>query len=206
MCKLAAFLVFSSLMSHQAFSAEPGYNEALEYFVQRDRDKPRETEAAAGVDSSENIIINPEKIVFGIGAGEISDVEYISAEVGVTVVQSRYFQQTLSLEYMHFNTRSLDVYKSGQISNSYGSGLFLLHSVQLSSQLFFLSPEVSAGVGRVFDEPLEGSLLTLRGGVVYSNNWSQRFLFSAHLYYRRNEYFKADLDGDGFGLTLKFGF
>ena len=207
MYKVAAILVFLSVMwSFQALSAESGYSEALEYFVERDKNKVSESGATSSVDSAQNIIINPEKLVFGFGVGEFSNVEHLSLEVGMSVVQSRYFQQTLSLEYIHFNNKSLNVYKSGQISNSYGNGLILLHAVQLSSRKFFFSPELAAGVGRIFDEPLKGSLLTLRGGLVYSNNWSQRFLFSAHLYYRRNEYFKADLDGDGFGLTLKFGF
>ncbi len=207
---LAAFISMGILFVQPAVAAEKGYDEAMKYFIFRDKNKKVEVDQKSGasekVDSPDNIILDPSKYFMGLGAGEIFGFDHYSAELGMTFLQTRYFQQSLHLEYLQFNTRSSDEYKSGSIANTYGQGLFLLHNVQLSSQFFYFGPEISAGVGRIFDSPRKGSLLTLKAGLVYSNKWSQRMLFSAHLYYRRSQYFKKDYHGDGVGLSLRFGF
>ncbi|MGH1468269.1 MAG: hypothetical protein ACRBBP_05230 [Bdellovibrionales bacterium] len=206
---LAALISLGILFVQPAVAAEQGYDEAMKYFIFRDKNKKVEVEAGGapgGIDSPDNIILDPSKYFISLGAGEIFGFDHYSAELGMTFLQTRYFQQSLHLEYLQFNTRSSDEYKAGSIANTYGQGLFLLHNVQLSSQFFYLGPELSVGVGRIFDSPRKGSLLTLKAGLVYSNKWSQRMLFSAHLYYRRSQYFKKDYHGDGVGLSLRFGF
>lgn len=209
MIRFAVFIFVSASALSPGFAAEKGYEEAMEYFIYRDKNKQsgvRGDSTEGTVDSSDNIILNPSKHFIGLGAGEIFGYSHYSVEFGVASVQTRCFQQSLHFEYIYFNTRYSDEYKTGAIDNSYGQGLFLLHNVQLSSQFFYFGPEVSAGVGRVFDSPRKGSLLMLKAGVVFSNKWSQRMLFSGHLYYRRSQYFKKDHHGDGLGLSLRFGF
>lgn len=207
---LAAFVLLFSSHPEAASAAEKGYDEAMEYFVFREKEKAQKAKAVASptsvVDRPDNIIIDPEKYFVGIGVGEVFGGEHYALELGVTLLQTKYFQQSLHLEYIHFNNENSPEFLNGAIQNSYGQGLFLIHNVQLSSQLFYLGPEISAGVGRVFDSPQKGALLVMKAGLAFSNRWSQRLLFSAHLYYRRSQYFKKDYHGDGLGLTLRFGF
>ncbi len=209
---LAALLFISSSFPVAASAREKGYDEAMEYFVARDKNKKKGSKKEAGtfspspVDRPDGIIIDPEKYFVGLGVGEVFDEEYYSLELGVSLLQTGYLQQSLHLEYIHFSTRNSAEFLAGSIQNSSGQGLFLVHSVQLSSRVFFIGPEISAGVGRIFDEPQKGALLMMKAGLSFSNRWSQQFLFSGHLYYRRSQYFKKDHHGDGLGLTLRFGF
>ena len=62
MCKVMAFLVFSNLVwGSTVLAAEAGYQEALEYFVEREKTEAKKSDISAGVDSPSNIIVDPSK-------------------------------------------------------------------------------------------------------------------------------------------------
>ncbi len=208
---LAGFFFINTLFLNSAGAEERGYEEAKEYFIFREKSKQAKEsqdleKLSSFTDSLNNIILYSSKYLISFGVGEFFGSRHYSVELGASFVQSRRFQQSLYFEYIQFNTRSLGEDKFKNIKRAYGQGLFLFHSVQLSSQFFYFSPEISAGMGHIFNSSKKGSLLALKTGVVYSNKWSQRRLFSARLYYRRNEYFKTDYHGDGVGFSLRFEF
>ncbi len=206
---LARFFFLSVFFLSSAGAEEKGYKEAREYFISIEKNKAIKVNeglkaSSRFVDGLDNKILHLSKYFMGFGAGEVFGFKHYSLELGAFFLQSKYFQQSFYLEYNRFNSRFLGADKLESIKSSYAHSFFLLHSVYLSSQLFYFSPEISAGIGHIFDSLKEGSLLTLKTGVVYSNKWTERRLFSAHFYYRRNQYFQKDYHGDGFGFSLRF--
>jgi len=202
---ISAILIFCVLFSSSASAEEAGYREALEYFIHRKNLKKNLVELPSQKVKQESLP-GERKIFIGFGAGEVSDLGYLGVEAGVVFLNGAYFQQSLGLEALRFEHNDSAAFQSGQIQNEYGYGVFLAHNLQLSSRLFFLTPEVSTSVGRIFDKPLRGALVAFKPGLVFSGKWRRGVLFSARIYYRRHEYFSKNLDGDGVGFSLKVSF
>jgi hypothetical protein len=202
---ISAVLIFCVLLPGFAFAEEAGYREALEYFIHRKNLKKNLVEVSSQKEKQEPLA-EVRKLFIGFGGGEVSDSSYLSVEAGLVFLNGAYFQQSLSLEGLRFDSRDSDAFKAGQIQNEHSYGVFLSHSLQLSSRLFFLTPEVSTSVGRILDRPLRGALVAFKPGLVFSGRWRRGVLFSGRVYYRRHEYFSKNLEGDGVGFSLKVSF
>lgn len=202
---ILAFLALNLSHVPQVYAEEAGYNEALDYFVHRKEQKKAEEKDSSSGEVQE-FLPAQYKYFLSLGAGEIFDLGYHSFELGLSFLNGGYFQQSLGLEVVRFSTKDSEEFKAGETADTFGQAFFISHSVQLSSRLFYLSPELSMGVGRVFGEPLEGALIAFKPGFVFSTKWKTGVLFSGHIYYRRHQYFSKNIDGDGVGFSLKVGF
>ena len=187
---------------------EPGYKEALEYFIYRKKQKQKNqgNYVETSQEPKQEYLPQAYKWTVGLGGGEDLGLDFYSVEVGLSFLNSKYFQQSLSLEYLRLNSENSEDFSLGAFQNTFSTAFFLNHSVQLSSRLFFLSPDLTLGIVRRFGEPDEGAQLVLKPGLVISNRWSKKLLYSIHVYYRRTQFFSKNFNGDGLGFTLKVGF
>lgn len=209
MCKNLA-LLFSFLIFSQVLHAEEaGYKEAMQYFVYRKNQKQKKqgnyVEKANDPELQEFV---PEayKFFMALGAGENLELGFYSLELGATVLAGDYLQQSVSIEYNRTGTTDSDSFKSGASSNTFATSVFLNHSIALSSRKFYFSPELSMGVGRIFGQPDEGALIILKPGLAFSSRWGSGLMYSAHIYYRRNQYFSKNSNGDGLGFSFRISY
>lgn len=202
---ILAVLSLNLLSPFSAYAEEAGYNEALDYFVHRKKQKQAQEKAVESGEVQE-FLPSQHKFAARLGVGEISDFGYHSLELGFSFLNGGYFQQNIGLEVIRFSTKDSREFKAGEITGTFGQGYFISHSVQLSSRLFYFAPELSMGVGRIFGDPLEGALIAFKPGLVFTTKWKRGFLVSGHIYYRRHQYFSKNIDGDGVGFSLKIGF
>lgn len=209
MFKISAVIFSFLFLSQSLYAEEAGYQEALQYFIYRKNQKQKEQGnfvEKTEVQELQEFLPEAYKFFIGLGAGENLDLGFFSVEVGATVLAGDYFQQSVSLEYNRISTEDTDLFKSGAIVNKFATGVFLNHSIALNSRKFFFSPELSMGVGRIFSDPDKGALIILKPGLVFSNRWSSGLLYSAHFYYRRNQYFSKNSHGDGLGFSLRISY
>ena len=191
-----AFLACSASL---AYAAEPGYSEAMEYFVHRENQKNNSRSVSSSTSTS---VYNPslrqaskiKKFYLGLGQEKAYGASENNRNVtlGATFLKSTYVQSSLELEWRPF----IDVE---------GETLSLMYSVQLPSGLFFLGPEIAFGGGRSFSTDDDEGFTSLRLGLNLTNAWSQSFLASLHFYYRRDQGFKTNFHEDRVGVLFKIG-
>ena len=209
--KKTALYLFLAFFCSSALAEEPGYREALQYFIYR---KNKKANKRGGVLRSsdrksaelQEFLPEPYKFFLSLGMGESLGLDFQSVEVGAVVLAGSYFQQSVSLEYNRYSTDESEAFKSGELPNKFATGVFLNHSISLNSRKFFLSPDLTMGVGRFFDQPSQGALIILKPGLVLSSRWGKGFVLSAHVYYRRNQYFSKNSHGDGLGFHLRVAY
>lgn len=196
-----------------AHAAEPGYAEAMKYFVFRQQRDPAQNneikvlkgENTAQVKKPQAFRLKKQKFFLGGGTGKNGGLDFYSVQAGVAFVKTKYFQQSLYLEYKNTDTSESFDYKYGDLSNSSAQSLFVYQNLQFASTLFFLGPEIALGLGHVFDEPHKGSAVSLKAGFNFSNRWSKALLLSASINYRRDQYFSNNSDDEGVELSLRIG-
>jgi hypothetical protein len=209
MFKNVALLITFLIFSQSLYAEEAGYKEAMEYFVHRKNQKQKN--AGNYVEKAESQALQeylPEAYKFFIsaGAGENLELGFYSFEIGATVLAGEYLQQSVSLEYNRTSTKDSDGFRSGASQNTYATGIFFNHSIALNSRKFYFSPELSMGVGRIFGAPDEGALIILKPGLAFTSRWNKGLMYSAHIYYRRNQYFSKNSNGDGLGFNLRISY
>ena len=210
MFKVLAVLISFLIFSQSLYAEEAGYREALEYFIyrkqQRQKNQGNLVQKTEGQQELQEYLPEAYKFFWGLGIGENLDLGFHSVEIGATVLAGDYLQQSVSIEYNRISTEDSEELNTGAIVNKFATGVFLNHSIALNSRKFYFSPELSMGVGRIFDEPDRGAMIILKPGVVFSNRWSSGLLYSAHFYYRRNQYFSKNSHGDGLGFSLRVSY
>lgn len=209
MCKILAVLFSFLILPSVLHAEEAGYKEAMEYFVYRKNQKQKKQgNYVEKVESDELQEFLPEayKFFIGLGAGESLELGFYSVELGVTVLAGEYLQQSVGLEYNRTGTTDSDSFKLGASQNTYATSFFLNHSIALNSRKFYFSPELSMGVGRIFGQPDEGALIILKPGLSFSSRWNSGLMYSAHIYYRRNQYFSKTSHGDGLGFSFRISY
>lgn len=194
--KILATIVYFAILSITAHGAEPGYSEAMEYFVHRENQQKNTRSVSSGSvytpppKSSSKL----KKLYFGLG----QEKAYGQSEnnrnlmIGATFLKSAFVQSSLELEWRPY----IDVE---------GETLSLMYSVQLSSGVFFLGPEIAFGGGRGFNSENDEGFTSLRLGLNLSNAWTQSFLASLHFYYRRDQSFSTNFHEDRVGILFKIG-
>jgi hypothetical protein len=126
------------------------------------------------------------------GALPFEDVRLF--EIGSSYNLNTWVQTNLSLEWRTSPTENQD-------------SLLFMYSLQTSSLLFFLGPELGLGSGRSWlEDSGSGGFTSFKLGLNLSNPWSRRFLFSMNLYYRRDQLFNETRYNERLGAVLKIGF
>ncbi len=218
---LAITLSLTLLSVKPAQATEPGYREAMEYFVHRKKYAQKDINKAWDSKSfnapvfkshsaSKSPSLNPsiqalikyskkQKLFMSLGyeldlmdgALPFEDVRLF--EIGSSYNLNTWVQTNLSLEWRTSPADNQD-------------SLLFMYSLQTSSVLFFLGPELGLGSGRSWLEDTGGGFTSLKLGLNLSNPWSRRFLFSMNLYYRRDQLFNETRYNERLGAVLKMGF
>jgi hypothetical protein len=207
-----AFFLSSALYSISALAAEPGYNEAMGYFVQR-RNQQRaiaqgqqqespvyqsleaDSSSQGPLQSYQSNVSKRTKYFLSLGfeQGNNSFEEARVLELGIATNASKWIQSNLSLEWR-------------SVVGDSGDGFAFMYSVQPSSVLFFLGPEIGFGAGRAWVVGNGEGFTSLRLGLNISNPWSRRFLVAFNVYYRRDQGLRDSFHDDRVGAVLRFGF
>jgi|GEM_PF-6711857 len=212
-----------------AQAIEPGYNEAMEYFVHRkkyaqngnsqnwgnksfnapvfkssssSKSLPKNSSVSSSVNPSIAALIKyskKQKLFMSLGYeldlmdGSLPFEDVRLFEIGSSYNLNTWVQSNLSLEWRTSPADNQD-------------SLLFMYSLQTSSVLFFLGPELGLGSGRSWLEDSGGGFTSLKLGLNLSNPWSRRFLFSMNLYYRRDQLFNETRYNERLGAVLKIGF
>ena len=200
------FIVFWSifvLMPAFLLAAEPGYSEAMDYFIQRkntDRGKqessvygPLDAQSTQKEQQASNNKRSKIFLSLGFEQGNNAFKGVKILELGIANNASKWIQSNLSLEWR-------------SIVGGSGDAVAFMYSVQSSSVLFFMGPEIGFGAGRLWVVDNEEGFTSLKLGLNISNPWSKKFLLGFNVYYRRDQGLRKSFHDDRVGALLRFGF
>ena len=214
-----AFLAVFFTVKAQVYAAEPGYSEAMGYFVQRRNiaqgqraGSPQAAQRGIGQESPVYRSLEAEpsmqnqksyrgmsnkrsKIFLALGFEQGNNIfeEARVLEVGLATNSSKWIQSNLSIEWR-------------SIVGESGDAVAFMYSVQPSSVLFFLGPEIGFGAGRSWVVGDGEGFTSLKLGLNVSNPWAKRFLVGFNIYYRRDQGLRDSFHDDRVGAVLRFGF
>lgn len=189
-CFILVFFYCSGL-----YAQDSGYNEAMTYFLHRKKAMKVNHQDTENYKTDEKALsskpIKFSKYFLGLGYERLKKKTAYNLQVGISALPHNFLQQNLILEW-----------RKSDVANAFS----FLYSVQLSSDLFFLSPDFAFGTGRDFGDSKDFSFNSLRLGLSFSNPWINDYMLSFLIYYRRDQKIKFSTHEDLIGLSLKLGF
>ena len=206
--KVLICIAFLTLVTKHSFAAEAGYNEAMGYFVQRrniaqGQNQPKESPVYQSLEPDnlqasygyQSVSSKRTKYFFSVGSEQASNsYESMVFEFGVSSIALTYIQSNLSLEWRPV------------VGDEDGDAVSFMYSIQPSSLLYFLGPEIGFGAGRAWIEGDGEGYTSLKLGLNISNKWTKSYLVSLSVYYRRDQGLRQSDHDDRFGALLRFGF
>lgn len=224
MTKILALFYFSLFgLVCVSEAAEPGYEEAMQYFVFRENNKDliaQGTETLKvnngnlghgestfnAAEAKKPVKLKPQKYFLGVGFGEASELSSNSFQIGASFVKTRFFQQSLYFEFNKTDLSASREYKDaiGEVDSDTKTYMFF-QNLQFSSALFFLGPEVALGAGYRSGGFNEGGLVSLKAGLNFSNRWSKQYMISASILYRNDQMITDNISDNSIELLVRFG-
>jgi len=208
---LLALCIKPLFVSSDAAALEAGYSEAQQYFVQRKKalsyqQTPRGPSYSSQsaeyyppvneASSSTSVSSNKRSKVFvslGFEEGNSYFDQTRVLGLGLSINDYKWIQSNLSLEWR-------------SIAGKSGDDVSFMYSVQPSSVLFFLGPEIGFGAGRSWVNGDGEGFTSLKLGVNISNPWVKRYLVGFNVYYRRDQGIRDSFHDDRIGATVRLGF